>query len=122
MSGRGERAGRWGIIRARVSRLAWDLRDAGVRRRFPVQTTEEGAARRRERLHVLEGLLAVGRDPHGFLDSVLEAGDEESAKKALQERWGLSDVQATAALNLQLRNLTVASRRLLAEDARSLED
>lgn len=122
MAGRGEEPGRWHVIQARVRRLAWELRDARARRRMPVRTAGEWAARRRARLHILEGLLAVGRDPHSLVDVVLASTDEESAKKVLRERWGFSDAQAKAALDLQMRSLTVDSRRLLAEDARSLED
>ena len=55
-----------------------------------------------DRLHVLDGLLVAFLD----IDEVLAIiREEERPGKALMSRFGLTDVQAEAILNLRLRNL-----------------
>ena len=74
-----------------------EYRIATVRRRIEFRLD-----RVNDRLHVLAGLLAAFLD----IDEVIAIiREEERPKQALMSRFGLSDVQADAILNLRLRNL-----------------
>ncbi|MBC7293015.1 MAG: DNA topoisomerase 4 subunit A, partial [Thermoleophilia bacterium] len=74
----------------------------------------------RKRAHILEGLLvAIGR-----LDEVIRiirsSEDTEAAKVGLMTRFGLSEEQAQAIVDLRLRNLTALERHKLEEEHRDL--
>ena len=79
-----------------------------VRRRI-----EHRLARIRERLHVVDGLLVA----YANLDEVIRiVREEEQPRAKLMERFGLSEAQATAILDLRLRQLArLEESRLLAE-------
>ena len=74
-----------------------EFRIATVRRR-----TEHRLDQVNDRLHVLEGLLVAFLN----IDEVIAIiRKEERPRQALMSRFGLTDVQAEAILNLRLRNL-----------------
>ena len=74
-----------------------EFRIATVRRR-----TEHRLDQANDRLHVLEGLLVAFLN----IDEVIAIiREEERPRQALMSRFGLTDVQAEAILNLRLRNL-----------------
>ena len=74
-----------------------EFRIATVRRRV-----EHRLDRVNDRLHVLDGLLVAFLD----IDEVIAIiREEERPRQALMSRFGLTDVQAEAILNLRLRNL-----------------
>ena len=74
-----------------------DYRIATVRRRL-----EHRLDRVSDRLHVLDGLLVAFLN----IDEVIAIiREEEHPRQALMRRFGLTDVQAEAILNLRLRNL-----------------
>lgn len=74
----------------------------------------------RKRQHILAGLLTAIE----FLDEVIEmirrAPDADGAKTRLMERLGLTEVQATAILDLQLRRLAALERSKLEEEYREV--
>ena len=74
-----------------------EFRIATVRRR-----TEHRLDQVNDRLHVLEGLLVAFLNIDEIIAIIRE---EERPKQALMSRFGLTDVQAEAILNLRLRNL-----------------
>lgn len=72
------------------------------------------------RAHILEGLrIAVD-----FLDEVIRiiraSANVEAARTQLMARFGLSQLQADAILNMQLRQLTALEREKIEEDYKSL--
>ena len=58
-----------------------------------------------DRLAILDGLVRALEDPHALLDVLLQADDTETARQALQDAFGLSEIQAMAALDLQFRRV-----------------
>jgi DNA gyrase subunit A len=74
----------------------------------------------RDRAHILEGLRIALQ----FLDEVIrmirEAESAESAKHSLMERFGLSDRQAQAILDMQLRRLATLERHKIEEEYNAL--
>ncbi len=88
-----------------------DHRREVIRRR-----SEWELARARARAHILEGLRIAIQ----FLDEVIRiirtAESAEAAKSALMTRFGLSDVQTQAILDLQLRRLAALERQRLEDE------
>ncbi|MCT1619729.1 DNA gyrase/topoisomerase IV subunit A [Janibacter hoylei] len=82
-----------------------DFRRDVVRRR-----SEYRLAKRRERLHLVEGLLIAILDIDEVIQVIRSSDDAAIARTRLQEVFDLSEVQATFILDLQLRRLTKFSR------------
>lgn len=86
--------------------------------RFEVITrrTEYELGKQRERAHILEGL----RIALEFLDEVIatirNSASAEDARSQLMERFGLSEVQAQAILDLQLRRLAALERQKIEDE------
>ncbi|MFZ1768405.1 MAG: DNA gyrase subunit A, partial [Caldilinea sp.] len=89
-----------------------------VEHRFEVLTrrTQYQLAKSRERAHILEGL----RIALEFLDEVIatirRSDSAEAARAALMENFGLSQVQAQAILDLQLRRLAALERQKIEDE------
>ena len=70
----------------------------------------------RERAHILEGLRIALQ----FLDEVIQtirsSDSAEAARAALVERFGLSEVQAQAILDMQLRRLAALERQRIEDE------
>ena len=62
------------------------------------------------RLHVLEGLLIALRNLDEVIKLIRGSKDAESARTGLMQRFGLSQIQAQAILDLTLRRLTSLER------------
>ena len=78
--------------------------------------TEYQLGKARERAHILEGLRIALQ----FLDEVIatirQSDSAEAARAALMERFGLSQVQAQAILDLQLRRLAALERQKIEDE------
>ena len=59
-----------------------------------------------ERDHILQGLLVALNDLDGIIQLIRQAADAATARKELVESHGLTEVQADAILQMQLRRLT----------------
>jgi len=72
-----------------------------------------------DRLHILEGLLIAYLN----IDDVIEIiRNEDEPKAVMMERFGISDIQAEAILNLRLRNLAKLEEFTLKAEQSELED
>ena len=67
-------------------------------------------ARRRERLHLVEGLLVAILDIDEVIQVIRASDDSDTARKRLMDVFDLSEVQAEYILELRLRRLTKFSR------------
>ncbi len=89
-----------------------------VDHRFEVLTrrSEYQLGKARERAHILEGLRIALQ----FLDEVIRtirsSDSAEAARGALMERFGLSEVQAQAILDMQLRRLAALERQKIEDE------
>ncbi|CAN5212116.1 DNA topoisomerase IV subunit A [soil metagenome] len=86
-------------------RVYLDHRLEVVRRR-----SEFRLARRRERLHLVEGLLIAILDIDEVIQVIRQSDDGEQARARLIDVFDLSDLQAEYILELRLRRLTKFSR------------
>src|SRR5690606_25452195 len=92
-----------------------DHRIEVVRRR-----SEYRLARRRERLHLVEGLLVAILDIDEVIEVIRGSDDAEAARARLMVVFDLSEKQAEYILELRLRRLTRFSRVELEAEADSL--
>ena len=60
----------------------------------------------RERLRIYDGLAVVLADPVRFATIAAAAEDPDEALRALQEELGLDELQARAAMDVQVRRFT----------------
>jgi DNA gyrase subunit A len=82
-----------------------------VRRR-----SEYDLSRARERAHILEGLLVALENLDEVIDIIRRSRTVDSAHNNLRKRFKLSDVQAEAILQMQLRRLASLERRKLEDE------
>ena len=73
-------------------------------------------------LQVYEALAVATNDAHGALDAILGASDSESGRRALEERFGFTEMQATAVLDLQFRRVTEIDRQKIEQRRQELCD
>jgi len=74
----------------------------------------------RKRAHVLEGLLIAIENLDEVIRVIRSSEDTEAARTNLMERFGLSEEQAQAIVDLRLRNLTALERHKIQEEHRDL--
>jgi DNA gyrase subunit A len=89
-----------------------DLLSVYIAHRVRVVTrrSEYRLARRRERLHLVEGLLIAILDIDEVIQVIRTSDDADAARTRLQEVFDLSQLQAEYILELRLRRLTRFSR------------
>ena len=69
-----------------------------------------------ERAHILEGLLTAINNIDEVVRIIRGAESSDAAKSELMERFELSDVQATAILDMQLRRLAALERQKVQDE------
>jgi len=82
-----------------------------VRRR-----TEFDLARAQERAHILEGLKIALDNLDEVIATIRASADSDAARGALMSRFGLSEVQANAILEMQLRRLAALERKKIEDE------
>jgi DNA gyrase subunit A len=89
-----------------------ELLDVYVQHRLDVVTRRSSyrLARRKERLHLVEGLLIAILDIDEVIQVIRTSDDSEAARARLRDVFDLSEVQAEYILELRLRRLTKFSR------------
>ncbi len=70
----------------------------------------------RERAHILEGLLIAVQNIDAVIDTIKKSPDAEAAKTNLMHKFKLSEIQAVAILDMQLRRLAALERQKLEEE------
>ncbi|QYO65093.1 DNA gyrase subunit A [Leptolyngbya sp. 7M] len=74
-----------------------------------------------ERDHVLQGYLIALRNLDAIIDLIRHAADAPTARQELIETYGLSDVQADAILQMQLRRLTALEAEKIQQEHEDLQ-
>jgi DNA gyrase subunit A len=86
-----------------------------------VRRSEYELEKRRARLHIVEGLLKALDILDEVIDTIRRSRTPDTARNNLIRKFGFTEVQATAILNMQLRRLAALERRRLAEEAKDLK-
>jgi DNA gyrase subunit A len=86
------------------------------RQKVIIRRTEHNLAKSREREHILEGLMIALSHLDEVIKTIREAKDAEAAKNNLIEKFQLSEIQAQAILDMQLRRLAALERLKIEEE------
>ena len=70
----------------------------------------------RERAHILAGLLIALQNLDEIIQTIRQSADAEAAKESLMTRFKLSERQAQAILDMQLRRLAALERKKIEEE------
>ncbi len=76
----------------------------------------------RARAHILEGLLIAVANIDAVIKLIREAKDADAAKNGLMEKFKLTEVQAVAILDLQLRRLAALERLKIEEEYKQTKE
>jgi DNA gyrase subunit A len=86
-----------------------------------VRRTQFELAAARDRAHILEGLLIALNNLDDVIETIRRSEDTETAKAALMTKFGLSDPQATAILEMQLKRLAALERQKIEDEYNALK-
>jgi DNA gyrase subunit A len=90
------------------------------RREVVRRRTEFDLARARERAHILEGLKVALDNLDEVIATIRAAADSDAARTALMTRFKLSEAQANAILEMQLRRLAALERKKIEDEYESV--
>jgi len=82
--------------------------------------TEFDLARARERAHILEGLKIALDNLDEVIKTIRSSADTDAARAALVKRFKLSEAQANAILEMQLRRLAALERKKIEDEYESV--
>ncbi|HET8587087.1 MAG TPA: DNA topoisomerase (ATP-hydrolyzing), partial [Candidatus Limnocylindria bacterium] len=86
------------------------------RREVIRRRTEFDLARAQERAHILEGLKIALDNLDEVIATIRASADTDAARSALMERFSLSEAQANAILEMQLRRLAALERKKIEDE------
>jgi DNA gyrase subunit A len=72
----------------------------------------------RARAHILDGLLIALANLDAIIQTIRQSPDADAAKERLMSRFNLSDLQAQAILDMQLRRLAALERQKIEDEQR----
>jgi DNA gyrase subunit A len=90
------------------------------RREIIRRRTEFDLARARERAHILEGLKIALDNLDEVIKTIRASADTDAARSALVKRFKLSEAQANAILEMQLRRLAALERKKIEDEYESV--
>ncbi len=75
----------------------------------------------RDRAHILEGLIIALNNLDDVIETIKKSKDTPTAHDALMKKFGLSDIQATAILEMQLKRLAALERLKIEEEYAAIQ-
>lgn len=81
-----------------------------------IRRNEYQLAKNREREHILEGLMIALDHLDEVIETIRNSADADTARTALMEKFELSQIQAQAILDMQLRRLAALERQKIEEE------
>ena len=90
------------------------------RREIVRRRTEFDLARAKERAHILEGLKIALDNLDEVIKTIRASADTDAARAALVKRFKLSEAQANAILEMQLRRLAALERKKIEDEYESV--
>jgi len=76
----------------------------------------------RARAHILEGLLIALANLDAVIQTIKESADADAAKERLMKRFKLSELQAQAILDMQLRRLAALERQKIEDEYKQIKE
>lgn len=87
-----------------------------------IRRTKYRLSKALERLHILEGLIIASQHIDEVIAIIRSSANVDEAKQRLMERFGLTDAQVTAIVEMRLRNLTALEQHKLEDDLAKLKE
>jgi DNA gyrase subunit A len=75
----------------------------------------------RNRAHILEGLLIALNNLDEVIETIRRSPDTDTARTKLMEKFGLSEIQATAILEMQLKRLAALERQKIEDEYNAIQ-
>ena len=75
----------------------------------------------RERSHILEGLLIALNNLDDVIETIRRSPDSDTAKTKLMEKFKLSEIQAVAILEMQLKRLAALERQKIEDEYKQIQ-
>lgn len=75
----------------------------------------------RDRAHILEGLLIALKNLDDVIETIRRSADTDVARAALMEKFGLSEIQAQAILDMQLKRLAALERQKIEDEYAAIQ-
>lgn len=76
----------------------------------------------RNRAHILEGLLIALKNLDEVIKTIRNSADTEVAKQALMSKFGLSELQSIAILEMQLKRLAALERQKIEDEYKAIQE
>ena len=86
-----------------------------------VRRTRFDLKKAQERMHIVKGLIVAQENIDEIVQIIKSSRSTDVAKQSLQERFGLSEIQSTAIVEMRLRQLTGLEREKLEAEHAELE-
>lgn len=87
-----------------------------------VRRSQFELAEARDRAHILEGLLIALNNLDDVIETIRRSKDSETAHDSLMSKFGLSDIQATAILEMQLKRLAALERLKIEDEYKAVQE
>ncbi|MBM4419439.1 MAG: hypothetical protein FJ033_14185 [Chloroflexi bacterium] len=91
------------------------------RRQVVTRRTEFDLERARARAHILQGLKVALDNLDEVIQTIRNSSETDAARQALMTRFALSEIQATAILDMQLRRLAALERQKILDELKEVE-
>jgi DNA gyrase subunit A len=101
----------------RALHLYIDHRRTVIRRRSAFELDKATA-----RAHILEGLLKALARIEDIIETIRRAEDSSTARERLIDRFGLTEIQANAILDMQLRRLAALEQQKIEDEYRQIRE
>jgi DNA gyrase subunit A len=75
----------------------------------------------RNRAHILEGLLIALNNLDEVIETIRRSPDTDTARTRLMEKFGLSEIQSTAILEMQLKRLAALERQKIEDEYKLIQ-
>jgi len=76
----------------------------------------------RARAHILEGLLIALAHLDEVIETIRRSADTDTARAALMKEFGLSEIQSTAILDMQLKRLAALERQKIEDEYKTIKE
>ncbi|HCC84781.1 MAG TPA: DNA gyrase subunit A [Candidatus Pacebacteria bacterium] len=86
-----------------------------------VRRSQFELAEARDRSHILEGLLIALNHLDDVIDTIRKSKDSETAHHSLMTKFDLSEIQATAILEMQLKRLAALERQKIEDEYKTVQ-
>ncbi|MFQ5492610.1 MAG: DNA gyrase subunit A [Candidatus Dojkabacteria bacterium] len=91
------------------------------RQKIVIRRSEFDLAKAREREHILEGLIIALDNLDEVIETIRKSKDADVAKSNLMKKFKLSDIQAQAILDMQLRRLAALERKKIEDEYKAIK-